>query len=429
MAQRAGSADLPLHGGHVPTWLSDRMTRLGAVISEAIVHHYGRDELLRRLAHPFWFQSFGAVMGMDWHSSGITTSVIGALKRGLNPRSRELGIHVCGGRGRHSRQTPGELVSIGQRVGFDGSALATASRLVAKVDSAAVQDGFDLYLHGFIVTDDGTWVVVQQGMNGGRRQARRYHWLSEGLRSFVEEPHAAIEGPGQGEIVNLTDRRAGASRRSQLEILGSLGPDGVARRLAALKRTDRESDASASPLLPHLVMPEHHDVRAGDVLARRLHGTLAAAADRGPVDYPELLLTPGVGARTVEALAMVAEVVHGAPYRFSDPARFSLAHGGKDRHPFPVPLRVYDRTIQVLKSAVQKAKLGRDEELAALQRLDEQARILERRASGPSVRGFIDEERRNSHAYGGRSVFGDEPESTSDVDASLLAHGKRNGRR
>src|ERR671913_353057 len=235
MVRRAGSADLPLHSGHVPKWLADRMTRLGAVMSEAIVHHYGRDELLRRLAHPFWFQSFGAVMGMDWHSSGITTSVIGALKRGLTPLSKELGIHVCGGRGKHSRQTPHELITIGERVGFDGAALANASRLVAKVDSAAVQDGFDLYLHGFIVTDDGKWVVVQQGMNDASRLARRYHWLSEDLKSFVDEPHTAIDGPEQGRIVNLTDRRADASRRAQIEVLGSLGPDGVARQFLALE--------------------------------------------------------------------------------------------------------------------------------------------------------------------------------------------------
>jgi hypothetical protein len=235
MARRAGSADLPLHGGRVPRWLGDRMTRLGAVITEAIVHEYGRDELLRRLAHPFWSQSFGAVMGMDWHSSGITTSVLGALKRGLRPLSRELGIHVCGGRGRHSRQTPQELVSIGDRVGVDGAALATASRLVAKVDSAAVQDGFDLDLHGFIVTDDGRWVVVQQGMNGDRGQARRYHWLSGGLQSFVNEPHAAIDGIEQGVIVNLTDRRAEDSRQAQLDILGTLGPDGIERQLAQLE--------------------------------------------------------------------------------------------------------------------------------------------------------------------------------------------------
>ena len=407
MTRRAGTADLPLHGGRVPRWLADRMTRLGAVMSQAIIHHYGRDELLRRLAHPFWFQSFGAVMGMDWHSSGITTSVIGALKRGLAPLETELGIHVCGGRGKHSRLTPQELVAIGDRVGFDGSALATASRLVAKVDSAAVQDGFQLYLHGFIVTDDGHWTVVQQGMNGGRRQARRYHWLSEGLKDFVDAPHAAIEGPGQGEIVNLTDRRAEASRRGQLELLASLGPDGIARELMALQA--REETRPAQPLLPHLQMPVHHDVRGSDVLVRRLHGNLAAAADRGPADFADLLLTPGVGARTVRALAMVAEVVHGAPCRFTDPARFSLAHGGKDGHPFPVPLRVYDETIRVLKSAVRNAKLGREEELGALQRLDTQARVLERHASGASVEALIADERARAHSYGGRSVFGTVP--------------------
>jgi uncharacterized protein len=189
-----------------------RMARLGAVITEAIVHHYGRQELLRRLAHPFWFQSFGALMGMDWHSSGVTTSVLGALKRGLKSIEHELGLHVCGGRGKYSRQTPDELILIGERVGFDGAALAQTSRLVAKVDSAAVQDGFDLYLHGFIVTDDAKWVVVQQGMNGERRQARRYHWLSEGLKDIVDEPHTAIEGLPQGKIVNLTHHRAAASR-------------------------------------------------------------------------------------------------------------------------------------------------------------------------------------------------------------------------
>jgi uncharacterized protein len=407
MARRSGSADLPLHGGQVPKWLAERMTRLGAVISEAIVHHYGRDELLRRLAHPFWFQSFGAVMGMDWHSSGITTSVIGALKRGLAPLAGELGIHVCGGRGKHSRQTPQELVSIGERVGLDGSALAKASRLVAKVDSAAVQDGFELYLHGFVVTDDSRWVVVQQGMNGERKQARRYHWLSETLRSFVEEPHAAIDGVEQGEIINLTDRRAEASRRTQLDILQSLGPEGIARELRALEvRDEKPGPLTPQPPLPYLIMPAHHEVRPSDVLMRRLHGNLAAAADCGPSDFCELLLIPGIGARTVRALAMVAEVIHGAPYRFTDPARFSLAHGGKDRHPFPVPLPVYDQTIQVLKSAVQKAKLGRAEELGALKRLDDQARQLERHATGPTVQELFAQERQRSPCYGGRSVFG-----------------------
>lgn len=365
--------------------------------------------MLCRLAHPFWFQSFGAVTGMDSHSSGITTSVIGALKRGLSPLEQELGVHVCGGRGKYSRQPPRELVDIGNRVGFDGVALATASRLVAKVDSAAVQDGFQVYLHGFIVTDDGHWVTVQQGMNSELKQARRYHLLSEGLESFVDEPHAAIEGPGQSEIVNLTDHRAEPSRRMQLDLLASLGPDGVTRELSKLEARDAGPVISPDPpqtLLPHLDLPEHYNVRASDVIARRLHGNLAAAVDRGPTDFPELLLTPGVGARTVPALAMVAEVVHGAPYRFTDPARFSFAHGGKDRNPFPVPLRAYDETIRVLKSAVSNARLGREEELGALKRLDEQTRLLEAHASGPHVEELISEERESSHLYGGRSVFG-----------------------
>ncbi len=346
-------------------------------------------------------------MGMDWHSSGITTSVVGALKRGLTPLSGELGIHVCGGRGAHSRKTPHELTAIGERIGFDGSRLATVSRLVAKVDSAAVQDGFDLYLHGFIVTDDGHWVVVQQGMNGDSKVARRYHWLSEGLKSFVDQPHAAIEGANQGEIVNLTDHRAEASRQGQLNLLQDLGPDRILREFAAL---DPVAEAAPEqPLLPHLVMPAHHDVRESDIVMRRLHGNMAAAAERGPTDFSELLLVPGVGARTVRALALVAEVVHGAPCRFSDPGRFSIAHGGKDRHPFPVPLKVYDETIGVMKSAVRKAKLGREEEIGALKRLDDQSRQVEKYVTGPSLKEIVAGEFDQSHLLGGRSVFGWEP--------------------
>jgi hypothetical protein len=430
LTQRAGSADLLLHGGRVPKWLGDRMTRLGAVITEAIVQHYGRDEFLRRLANPFWFQSFGAVMGMDWHSSGITTSVIGALKRGLTPLSGELGIHVCGGRGSQSRKTPDELASIGDRVGIDGLALATTSRLVAKVDSAAVQDGFDLYLHGFIVTNDAKWVVVQQGMNDDRRQARRYHWLSEGLASFVDSPHAAIEGRDQGQIVNLADRRAVQSREGQLDLLSSLGPDRIVREVFALEAEfapKRASAIEAQPTLPHLVMPAHHDVRQSDVNMRRLRGNLAAAANRGPVDFESLLLTPGVGARTVKALAMVAEVVHGAPYRFSDPARFSLAHGGKDRHPFPVPLKVYDETINVMKSAVQKGRLGREEELQALKRLDDQSRQLERYVTGPDLKEIVAGEFNNSARFGGRSVFGWEPPAGEDEALAKTSQSKSIG--
>jgi hypothetical protein len=415
MAKRTGGADLPLHGGRVPAWLGQRMSTLGAIVTEAIVHHYGRDAFLERLSHPFWFQSFGAVMGMDWHSSGITTSVIGALKRGLAARQTELGIYVCGGRGKHSRKTPDELRALSDRTGIDGARLVRASRLVAKVDSAAVQDGFDLYLHGFFVTSEGKWTVVQQGMNGDKKQARRYHWHSATVQDFVDEPHSAIDGPAQGEIINLTDHRAVSARDAQLSLLAELGPDRILREFEALAKTP-----AAQGELPHLIMPSHHDVRPKDVFARRLHGTLAAAAELGPVDYPDLLLTPGVGARTVRSLAMVAEVVHGTPYRFKDPARFSLAHGGKDRHPYPVPLKVYDETIKVLKSAVERAKLGREEELGALRRLDVQARRLESAAHGPALDSFIAGERAVSPLLGGRSVFGWERDLQSSASGKKL---------
>ncbi|HEX6994922.1 MAG TPA: DUF763 domain-containing protein [Gammaproteobacteria bacterium] len=419
MAKRTGSADLPLHGGRVPAWLAARMAALGRVIAEAIVHHYGRDELLRRLAHPFWFQSFGAVMGMDWHSSGITTSVIGALKRGLAPIENELGVYVCGGRGRHSRRTPSELASVGERTGLAGDALAQTSRLVAKIDSAAVQDGYELYLHAFIVSADGDWCVVQQGLNDARREARRYHWLSENLESFLDSPHAAIEGRRRGKIVNLADARAAGNRSAALDLLRD-GPDRTLRVLRRLRASGNATpslfpelepahdhvelrDDALAPL-PRLQMPARHEVRASDVVLRRLHGALAAATERGPRDFSDVLLTPGVGARTVAALALVAEVVHGAPCRFSDPARFSLAHGGKDGHPFPVPLHVYDETIRVLKSAVDRARLGNADRLHAIRRLDAEARALERTASGPRFDAFVARERARSFEYGGRSV-------------------------
>src|SRR6188508_1820474 len=384
-----GTADLPLHGGRVPAWLASRMARLGRVIVEAITHEYGRTEVLRRLSNPFWFQSFGAVMGMDWHSSGITTSVIGALKRGLAPVERELGLHVCGGRGRHSRRTPDELTALGDSVGLDAPALVRASRLVAKVDSAAVQDGFELYLHGFIVADDGAWVVVQQGMNGARRQARRYHWLWDRAGAFIDEPHAAIEGRPGGDIVNLVDRRAASARGEMVDLV----------------RGDPET---ALADLARLRLPAHHDVRAEDIDLRRLGKTLAAVAARGPADFADLMLVPGVGARTLFALALVAEVVHGAPSRFADPARFSLAHGGKDGHPFPVPLKVYDETIAVLKRAVDRARLGEGDRLAAIKRLDEQARRIDAVAMTPAqFDRAVAAERAAKASLGGRTVVDD----------------------
>jgi hypothetical protein len=399
------------------------MARLGRVIVEAIVHEYGRAELLRRLAHPFWFQSFGAVMGMDWHSSGITTSVVGALKRGLAPIEHEIGIYVCGGKGRKARQTPAELACVGERTGMDADALARSSRLVAKIDAAAVQDGFDLYLHAFIVSAEGSWCIVQQGMNETLKEARRYHWKSENLAGFFASPHSGIEGRNVGAIVNLADARAERNRAAGLELARS-NPDRIVGHLRRWREVGNaalplfpeleEAAAEAAPAMtapspavfsaPHLDLPHRHDIRATDVSLKRLHATLAAAATRGPRDFAELLLQPGVGARTVAALAFVAEILHGAPSRFADPARFALAHGGKDGHPFPVTLKVYDATIEVLKNAVNRAHLGSSDTLAALRRLDEQARMLEAAARGPAFERHIAEERTHSASYGGRQV-------------------------
>ncbi|MEO1171648.1 MAG: DUF763 domain-containing protein [Myxococcota bacterium] len=399
MGRSTGRADLPLHAGRVPPWLATRMAALGRVVVEALVIEFGRGEVLARLAHPFWFQSLGAVMGMDWHSSGITTSVLGALKRGLEPVAHELGLYVCGGRGKQSRKTPDELRAYGHTTGLDGDALARTSRLVAKVDNTAVQDGFQIYLHSFVLSADGEWAVVQQGMSPSTQTARRYHWLSCGLDGFFDDPHAAIDGKSGGEIRNLSDARASANRSGQLALVAD-GPDPI---IAALERTKEPT--------PQLVMPGHHDVRPKDVSARRLYGTLRAAAEASPSSFDSLLLVPGVGPRTMASLAMVSEVIYGAPSRFTDPARFSLAHGGKDGHPFPVPLAVFDTTIRVTRNAVERAKLGRSDTLAAMEALDRQARAIERSASEEEialvdVARIIEEERVLSHRYGGMTVNG-----------------------
>jgi uncharacterized protein len=388
--RRGGTADLPLHNGRVPAWLAERMTRLGGAISEAVVIEFGRSELLARLSDPFWFQALGAVMGMDWHSSGITTSVMGALKRGLAARAGELGIAVCGGRGRYSRRTPDELRAWASRTGLDGEALVRASRLSAKVDNTCVQDGFSLYLHSFVVTVDGEWAVIQQGMNPASRLARRYHWHSTGVSSFVSDPQAAIVGQNQGEITNLSDGRAEPAQRGIVEFLGQR-PD---RQLAEMRR---------------LLLPLHHEVTAADVDSTRLGAVLALAYDKHLSDFAEALLVPGVGPRTLQSLALVAEVIYGAPHRFSDPARFSFAHGGKDGHPFPLATRVYDESIAVLQRAVEKARIDNSERLDGLRSLSELAVAIEKSGEPTAdVDAVIARERRLSPALGGR-VAGDEP--------------------
>src|SRR5688572_12236816 len=335
------------------------MTSLGTAISESVIVNYGQSELLTRLSDPFWFQALGSVMGMDWHSSGITTSVLGALKRGINPRSHELGIHICGGRGRHSRNTPAELRAIAERRGLDGDALVRVSRLAARVDNNAIADGFQIYLHGFIVTASGEWAIVQQGMNERSRLARRYHWHSEAVRDFTSEPHTAIVGERAGVIQNLVDRRAKPAQDALVEIA----------------RTEPSKTLAEARKLN---APIHHDVRAENIDLKRLGAVLAVAYEREFRDFASLLLLENLGPRTLQSLALVAEVVHGTPTRFSDPARFSFAHGGKDRHPFPVPLKTYDETIDVLRRSLETAKVGDTEKMNGMKRLHEFAKGIER---------------------------------------------------
>jgi hypothetical protein len=386
--KRSGSADLPLHYGFVPVWLAERMAKLGLAVVETIVLDYGKDEVLRRLSDPFWFQSLGAVMGMDWHSSGITTSVMGALKRAVNPHSKELGIYICGGKGKYSRQTPDELLKISERTGLDGMHLVKCSKLSAKVDNTAIQDGFQLYTHNFILSDTGKWAVVQQGMSAQSKTARRYHWHSEALSSFVEDPHTSIYGQNTGNILNMADKLADGSRKGVMQMAAE-HPEQMLREINKL------------------VMPVHHDVQAKDVDLKRLGAVLWLAHEKQPEDFEELLLLQGLGPRTLQSLALVSEVIHGTPSRFKDPARFSFAHGGKDGHPFPVPTKVYDETIGVLQNAIQRAKLGNDEKNEAIKRLTNIAQAAEKDFTpNANFNKVIEQERNNSWKYGGRTVFG-----------------------
>ena len=392
---RSGAADLPLHGGHVPAWLAMRMQRLGTAIVESILLHYGSAEFLSRFSDPFWFQALGAVMGMDWHSSGITTSVLSALKRGLNPRSKELGIYLCGGRDRQSRRTPSELLEIGDRTGLDAAALVRTSRLAAKIDNNAVADGFQLYLHSFVVTREGDWAIVQQGMNDATGLARRYHWHSASVRDFVSEPHTGIVGRNEGTILNLVDRRARPAQDAMLAI-ASQSPENT---IAQVRK---------------LAMPRYHEVRSEDIDLRRLGAVLAVSYERQLRDFASLLLTENLGPRTLQTLALVAEVIHGAPSRFEDPARFSFALGGKDGHPFPVPLKSYDESLRFLRTAVDRAKTGDPEKSDGLRRLDRLVRNVEQRLQPEAdFDALMAHEHAISRSLGGRTVFDDKPRKIS----------------
>ncbi|HEX2606528.1 MAG TPA: DUF763 domain-containing protein [Flavisolibacter sp.] len=386
--KRSGAADLPLHHGSVPKWLYERMASLGLAITEAILEEYGKKEFLSRMSNPFWFQSLGAVMGMDWHSSGITTSVMGALKRSVNPHSKELGLYFCGGKGKYSRDAPEELIRVAESTGLNGLELVRCSKLSAKVDNTAIQDGFQLYMHNFIVSNEGDWTVIQQGMREGDALARRYHWHSGNITSFVEEPHTGICGINQGPILNLTAGEAKTARSGMLAI-------------------STEKPERMMPEIQQLLMPGHHDVRSEDVDLKRLGAVLWLAHDAQPQDFESLLLLEGVGPRTVQSLALVSEVIHGTPSRFNDPARFSFAHGGKDGHPFPVPTKTYDEVIAQLQKAVQRSRIGQTDKAQALKKLHEVAVRAEKDfIPSDQLEQVIQKELDESHMYGGRTIFG-----------------------
>src|SRR5262245_10785025 len=370
------------------------MTRLGTAIAEAVINHYGPTELLTRLSDPFWFQALGCVMGMDWHSSGITTSVMGALKRGLNARADELGIYVCGGRGRHSRRTPDELRVLADGLSLNGEALVRTSRLTARIDNNAIADGFQIYLHTFVLSRSGEWAVVQQGLNERTRTARRYHWHSADVRDFTSEPHTAIVGERAGVIQNLVDKHARPAREAMLGLVRER-PDKTLREIRTL------------------TLPRRHDVRAADVDLKRLGSVLAVAYERDLHDFASLLLVEQLGPRTLQSLALVAEVVHGTPTRFSDPARFSFAHGGKDRHPFPVPLKTYDESLNVLRIALDAAKVGDKEKLEGFRRLTGFVQRVEKELTPEAdFDAVIAHENAISPSLDGRSVFDDKPKRT-----------------
>jgi hypothetical protein len=350
---RSGTANLPLHSGRAPAWLFSRMVRLAREITAHIVAEYGSDEVLRRLADPYWFQAFGCVLGFDWHSSGVTTTVTGALKEGLRGTEHELGIYAGGGKGAVSRKTPGEITSFCERLSMDPRPLVYASRISAKVDSAAVQDGYQLYHHAFFFTPSGGWCVVQQGMNDDDGMARRYHWLAAKVRSYVNEPHAAICAEAQAPTLNLVASESDATRGNSAE----------------LAREKPRVVLSALRELPLLSMPKRHAVMIADVNAQHLEKILLKTYERAPKDFETLLGMEGVGARTLRALALASEVIYGTPASTRDPARFSFAHGGKDGTPFPVDIETYDKTVEVLRAAVNKANIDRSERVKALKRL------------------------------------------------------------
>lgn len=352
---KTGIANLPLHGGKAPRWLFDRMVLLAREITIAIIADYGSEEMLRRLSHPYWFQAFGCVLGFDWHSSGVTTTLCGALKEGIRGIESDLDLFAAGGKGKTSRKTPAELEGWGDKLSLNPAPLVYASRMSAKVDSAAVQDGYQLYHHSFLFTARGAWAVIQQGMNEANRYARRYHWLGETVEDFVNEPHAAILSEGREQTLNLTASESRPARTVITGIATEEPPDKIVAELKRLKTLD---------------LPARHQIYTRDLHPDSLSRIILSTYERQPQDFERLLGLSGVGAKTLRALSLVAEIIHGVAPSYRDPARYSFAHGGKDGIPYPVDKPTYDKSIELLSRAINHTKIGLSEKQQAFRRLD-----------------------------------------------------------
>ena len=354
-ASKTGVANLPLHGGKAPKWLFSRMTKLAREICIVIVEEFGPEEMLHKMSDPYWFQAFGCVLGFDWHSSGLTTTACGALKEGIRGIEKDLGLFIAGGKGGASRKTPQQIEDCGDFISVDPATLVYDSKMVAKVDSSALQDGYHLYHHVFLFTTNGSWAVVQQGMSEKTRYARRYHWLGEDVNDFVCEPHAAICSEQCGETLNLVAAESDSARGVITGIATENKPE---KNIADLKR------------LKTLELPRRHDIVMQDIHPDRIGKIIASAYDRHPSDFEELLSLPGVGPKTIRALSLLSELIYETPPSFSDPARFSFAHGGKDGIPYPVDRQTYDQSIELLRKAVLRSKVESGHKRQSINRLD-----------------------------------------------------------
>jgi len=384
----SGIMGMPLHFGKVPRWLTERMGKMGSAIIESVAQNYGKSEVLTRLSNPNWFQAFGAVTGMHWNSSGVTATVLGSLKRKINPMADELGIYILGGKGKYSYYAPNQIKRVSNKHGLKGDELVKSCQLTRRVDNNAIQDGYNLYQQYFILSDEGEWTAISQGMNTSTRRARRYHWHSPSVRSFVDDPHKGITGERGGKILNLADSRADIARKN---IVG----------------LTKENPQEVMDVYKNISLPNHHDVRESDVNMKRLGSVLNMAYDRSVDNFEDLLMLKGIGPRTIKSLALVSEVVHGDSSRFDDPARFSFAVGGKDGRPHPVDKESYDETIEILGDAVEKSKLGYNDKSKALKRLHN-ATVKNESSFKPIsfLNDFLDYEWKHSEKKGGMTFMG-----------------------